>query len=411
VTGTPEQKRLKYLLDLNDSGVWGDEPAGVDDVVVLRSTDIALDGRWAIDEPAVRSIPGPERAVKTLRADDLVVVKSSGSQAHLGKTARVSAEVALSRPCFANFVQRLRPKASADSRYLWYLLNSSYASAQLEMLGTTTTGLRNLNGEILGSVVCPDFSLRTQSAIADFLDAETSRIDALMGKKRRMIGLIRERARTVEDAVLWSNVDREIPLMHSVQLQRPVMYGIVLPGPDVGGDGIPIVKGGDVAAGLFLDRLARTTAEIERPYARARLRPGDLLFAIRGGVGDAAIVPLELDGANITQDVARVAPAAGVTSEWLLHVLRSRTFQRRAGELVRGATITGLNIRDLERIRIPWADEARQDADLQVLRPLAAVSEGLAHRLKHQIDLLHEHRQALITAAVTGQLDVAKAAA
>jgi type I restriction enzyme S subunit len=250
-----------------------------------------------------------------------------------------------------------------------------------------------------------------QEAIAEFLDAETARIDALVEKKRRMIALVGERARTITDEVLWSNVHREIPLMHLVQPQRPVMYGIVLPGPDVGENGIPIVKGGDVGAGLTLKRLARTTPEIERPYARARLRLGDLLFAIRGGVGDATIVPPELEDANITQDVARVAPGAGVSSEWLLHVLRSRTFQRRARELVRGATITGLNIRDLERVRIPWADRTRQEADLAALRPPAAVSEGLSRRLERQIDLLREHRQALITAAVTGQLDVAKAAA
>jgi type I restriction enzyme, S subunit len=156
---------------------------------------------------------------------------------------------------------------------------------------------------------------------------------------------------------------------------------------------------------------ARTTVEIERPYARARLRSGDLVFAIRGGVGDAAIVPPELEGVNITQDVARVAPATQFATEWLLHVLRSETFQRRARELVRGATITGLNIRDLERIRIPWADRKRQDADVKVVRPVATASERLKHRLDRQLSLLREHREALITAAVTGQLDVSNAVA
>jgi type I restriction enzyme S subunit len=253
--------------------------------------------------------------------------------------------------------------------------------------------------------------VETQVAISDFLDSEIARIDALVGKKRRMIDLARERVCAVADTVLWSDVDREIPLMHAVQIHRPVMYGIVLPGPDVGEGGIAIVKGGDVGAGLSLDRLARTTAEIERPYARARLRPDDVLFAIRGGVGDAAIVPPELEGANITQDVARVAPGAEFASEWVLHVLRSETFQRRAKELVRGATITGLNIRDLERIRIPWAERARQEADLRVLRPVTVTADNLQHRLQRQIDLLREHRRALISAAVTGALDVAKAAA
>ena len=97
-----------------------------------------------------------------------------------------------------------------------------------------------------------------QEAIADFLDAKTARIDSLVEKKQRMIELVDERAPTVADAAIWSNVEREIPLMHLVQLDRPVMYGIVLPGPDVGESGVPIVKGGDISAGLSLTRLART---------------------------------------------------------------------------------------------------------------------------------------------------------
>ncbi len=184
----PEQsRRLKHFLELNDSGVWGDEPDGEDDATVLRSTDIALDGSWAITDPAKRSIAPDDRRGKTLIEGDLVVVTSSGSAAHLGKTARVTREVAELQACFSNFVQRLRANEQVESRYVFYVLNSTYGASQLEMLGTTTTGLRNLNGSILGAVRCPALPATQQREIADFLDAETARIDALIEKKRRMI--------------------------------------------------------------------------------------------------------------------------------------------------------------------------------------------------------------------------------
>jgi type I restriction enzyme S subunit len=309
----------------------------------------------------------------------------------------------------------LRMLQSTDARFVHHLFRSSWfvaeMTARLRGIGGSDQGnvrTPRINVEDFGEISLPLPPLDEQREIADFLDAETARIDALIEKKQRLIAVVDERARTIADDVLWSNVGQEIPLMHLVQPQRPVMYGIVLPGPDVGEEGVPIVKGGDVEARLILKKLARTTPEIERPYARARLRRGDVVFAIRGGVGAAAIVPSELDGANITQDVARVAPALGISSEWLLHVLRSRTFQHRARELVRGATITGLNIRDLERVRIPWADSDRQEADLAALQSAVAVSTGLSRRLIRQIDLFRERRQALITAAVTGVLDVAR---
>ena len=60
-------------------------------------------------------------------------------------------------------------------------------------------------------------------------------------------------------------------LWHLIPPDRRIMYGIVLPGPNVD-DGVPIVKGGDVSTErLRIDRLNRTTPEIESGYARSRL--------------------------------------------------------------------------------------------------------------------------------------------
>ena len=65
------------------------------------------------------------------------------------------------------------------------------------------------------------------------------------------------------------------------------MYGIVLPGPSVE-EGVSILKGGDVKSDrLSPESLAKTTHEIEAPFARARLRSNDVVYAIRGSIGDA----------------------------------------------------------------------------------------------------------------------------
>ena len=185
--------RLKYVLDLNDSGTWGEDPTGDNDVVVLRSTDIRLNGSWRITDPAIRHISGIDKLRKRLAYGDIVVVKSSGSPEHLGKSAIVTEDVASMRPCFANFVQRLRPSVSSDSRYIWYVLNSKWAADEMARLGNTTTGLRNLNAEIIGSVWIPVTTLAKQRAIANYLDTESGRIDALITKKRRSIELLAER--------------------------------------------------------------------------------------------------------------------------------------------------------------------------------------------------------------------------
>lgn len=156
------------------------------------------------------------------------------------------------------------------------------------------------------------------------------------------------------------------PLMRLTDPNRPIMYGIVLPGPDVG-DGVPIVKGGDVERdGLRRALLKKTTHEIEAPYARARLAANDLVITIRGSAGTVRRVPQELEGCNITQDVARIAPASGVVSSWLLYALSSNDAVRQLEERITGATVTGINIRDLKRVVVPVPNvgEQRRIADL-----------------------------------------------
>jgi len=258
-------------------------------------------------------------------------------------------------------------------------------------------------------VVLP--TLSEQRATADFLDAETARIDALVEKRASMVVLIEEHAATLVDQTVWSTGAPQVPLYRLTPDSRPIMYGIVLPGPDVD-EGVPIVKGGDIAAHRLDPRLlCRTSSEIEAPYARARLNPGDVLFAIRGSIGDAALVPESLRGANITQDVARVSPRVGVESRWLLHAVRSHRFFAQVDARATGATIRGVNIWDLKRAMIPLPPEREQRQLVDTVDRELDFADRTIAALERQIALLQERKQALITAAVTGQLDVTNGAA
>ncbi len=88
---------------------------------------------------------------------------------------------------------------------------------------------------------------------------------------------------------------------------RPITYGILKPGPETPG-GIPYVRVADFPNDrLNLETIRRTTKEIEKTFARARLRAGDILLSIRGTVGRVCVVPQELENANITQDTARLS--------------------------------------------------------------------------------------------------------
>jgi type I restriction enzyme S subunit len=195
-------------------------------------------------------------------------------------------------------------------------------------------------------------------------------------------------------------------LFYLTQPARPIMYGIVLPGPDVP-EGVPIVKGGDVAPNrLRLDRLNRTTREIESGYARSRLKEGDIVYAIRGSIGMAELVPGEIEGANLTQDAARVAPKFHLDRKWLLYALKSRPVFAQLDARATGATIRGINICDLKRAYIPVPSSREQVRIAQFLESSASWINGLIAKVRQAIDKLHEFRTALISAAVTGKIDL-----
>jgi len=160
--------------------------------------------------------------------------------------------------------------------------------------GITRFGL-TLDG--IGSVPVPSPDLDTQESIATFLDRETARIDQLIEKKQRFIALTEEHWRSTLDHLICGRGSDSLstpvthaaissipssweltPLKYLTDINRPIMYGIVLPGPNVD-HGVMIVKGGDVKPErLHPDRLCKTTFEIERGYERSRLKCGDLLI-------------------------------------------------------------------------------------------------------------------------------------
>ena len=202
-----EVRPLKSVLARNEGGVWGGDPEDDEGTIVLRSTEQTVDGGWSIDDPARRVLSSQARREAVLAAGDLVVTKSSGSELHIGKTSLVTHREAQLEACFSNFMQRLRCLPTFNPRLAWFLLNSPVGRQQLVFGSNTTTGLANLNATILGDIVTPIPPLDEQHAIAAFLDRETERIDSLIAKKR----LLMERLREYRTALITRTVTRGLP--------------------------------------------------------------------------------------------------------------------------------------------------------------------------------------------------------
>lgn len=314
-------------------------------------------------------------------------------------------------------VHVLRPKQGRiDPRFLLYLASSANFVAEGAASMTGAGGLRRVAEAAILNHRPKVTDLQAQREIVDFLDDGISRIDDLIQRKSAFVALSNRQWSAFLDSKILGGAEtvkaappgwRATRLKYLTNPMRPIMYGIVLPGPNQP-DGPMIVKGGDVKPDrLHPDTLCRTTTEIEAGYKRSRLKADDLVISIRGGIGDVEIVPKEIEGANLTQDAARIAPGRDVHGPWLRYALLAPTVFYPLEAKSMGAAVRGINIFDLKRVVVPTPPRNTQEAISADLQKQEHLLDTLKVKVRNHASRLRDYRIALITAAVTGQIDVA----
>lgn len=162
----------------------------------------------------------------------------------------------------------------------------------------------------------------------------------------------------------WANLETLI------QRGRKITYGIVQPGEFVS-DGVILVRGRDYSFGWRpSSELMRVKAEIDAPYKRSKLKPGDLVMTIVGAnTGTVAVVPDWLEGANITQTTARIAiDQSKAIPGFVEQVLRSFIGQHDVYRFIKGGAQPGLNLADVEKFKIPLPPLPDQRKIAEILR-------------------------------------------
>jgi type I restriction enzyme S subunit len=166
-------------------------------------------------------------------------------------------------------------------------------------------------------------------------------------------------------------------MIELIDRERPISYGILMPGPDQT-EGVKYVRVVDMREdGIELSGIRKTTEAISTSFRRSLLRPGDLLMSIRGHVGRFAVVPPELDGANITQDTARLA-IQGSSSVFVRECLRTQGFQRWMAKHTKGVAVRGINLGDVKLMPIILPPRSAQDHF--ALKATAIEQQRTAHR-------------------------------
>lgn len=185
---------------------------------------------------------------------------------------------------------------------------------------------------------------------------------------------------------------------------RPITYGILKPGPELE-EGVPYIRVADFPGNkLNMVNIKKTSSEIDQQFKRARLTEGDLLLSIRGSVGRLIKIPAGLEGANITQDTARLSISPLVSTDFVYWTLLADSTQRRMKNATRGVAVRGINIGDVRALQVPLPPRDEQTEIARRVEQLFAFADQLearVHAAQTQIDRM---TQSILAKAFRGDL-------
>jgi type I restriction enzyme S subunit len=281
-----------------------------------------------------------------------------------------------------------------------------------------------------------------QRTIADFLDVQTKKINTLIAKKRAFIEKLKEK----RTALISHTVTRGLPpaaakaagLNHKPKLKpsgiewlgdvpvhwavRPLKIIVSEPitdgpheTPEILDDGIPFVSAESVRNNRidFTRKRGFISREDHRKYSLKYSPKRDDIYMIKSGAttGNLAIVDTD-DEFNIWSPLAAIRTNKKIASpRYVLHAMNAKEFQTSVQLFWSYGTQQNIGMNVIENLVIPLPPLIEQDAIANYLDRETSKIDRMIKKVEAVIEKLQEYRTALITAAVTGKIDVRKVAA
>lgn len=322
----------------------------------------------------------------------------------------------------------IKPGPDLDARYLFYsMLGDGFY--RYSLLESARVAMPKINREALGQCVLLMPPMAEQHRISSFLDRKTAAIDELIKKKERLIELLQEKRQALITQAVTKGLDSKVPMKES----RTAWIGSVPAHWDVvrvrqvakleSGHTpsrrhteywvarectIPWFTLADVwqLRGDRQERLGETAEKISPlglANSAARLLPvGTVVLSRTASVGFSGIMSLPM---ATTQDFVNWICGPRIRPEFLLYVFRAMRPDLR--RLVMGSVHPTIYMPDVWRFSAPVPPVKEQEAIVETIRSTTGALIKAEDKIVKQLESVREYRQALISAAVTGQLDVA----
>jgi len=359
-----------------------------------------------------------DRQQLALRHGDLLI--SEGGD--VGRSAIWRDEV---EGCFIqNSVNRVRSHSGALTAFLYYWMAAIKAAGYIDVLCNKST-IAHFTAEKVAGVPVPYPPEGEQFAIVEFLDRETAKIDSLIAEQEKLLALLAEKRQVTISHAVTRGLNHDAPLKDSgvpwlgrvpahwsarsiSSLSTKITNGYVGPTRDVLQDeGVRYLQSLHIKNNVIrFDSPYFVSKEWSDAHQKSILEAGDVLIVQTGDIGQSAVVPEEYAGCNCHALIIVSPVRRELDGRWLSWVLNSDYGFHSLLSIQTGALHPHLNCGNVKGLYVPLPPLSEQIEIVEYLGGVLERFNNLAADVERAIDLLKERRSALISAAVTGQIDV-----
>jgi type I restriction enzyme, S subunit len=424
-----ELRRLKQVCLVRPSNVDKKAYEGDEPVRLCNYTDVYYNDVITNDLDFMPATATEEQVARfTLLAGDVIITKDSETAHDIAVAAYVPRD--LPGIVCGYHLAILRPKAGYDGEYIKRLFDSVFVKSCVAVRanGLTRVGLPQYAIDNLLLPVPPDSE---QRSIAAAVAQQATALDSLIGEQERLIDLLKEKRQAAISHAVTKGLDANASMKSSGidWLGHVPAHWDVLPvrriirrieqgwSPECESrEAEPhewgVLKAGCVNGGIFWPNENKALPDHLKPETDLEVHTGDLLMSRASGspalVGSAALVPAVRRRLMLSDKIFRLHPENIVTPEYLTSIFASGMFRGQVEGTLSGAEGLANNLPQskllafycaLPPISEQMAITTYLNAEFQRLHSLLSKAEAA-------VRLLYERRTALISAAVTGKIDV-----
>lgn len=417
-------RRLKTIASVHLSNVDKKTLEGQEPVRLCNYVDVYYNERITSNLDLMAATATPDQIERfSLRAGDVLVTKDSESWTDIAVPAVVAEDIP--DALCGYHLAHIRPGTNCYGPFLARAFAAIGPRNQFEVAANGITRY-GLGGDTIRAGVFAMPPAYEQRAIATFLDRETERIDALVAKKEQLLALLQEQRTALITCAVTRGLDSNTPMKDSGiewlgnipahwEVKRTKFAARLRSGhtpsrqhPEYWQDcTIPWFGLADVwqirdGRTEYVSETNEKISELGLANSAARLLPrGTVIVSRTASVGFSAIMAADM---ATTQDFVNWVCGPSLRPEYLLYVFRA--MEHEFNRLTMGSTHQTIYMPDVGRFTTPIPPLADQDQIVAWIRQEAGGIDALTDKVRGAIERLRELRTAIISAAVTGKIDV-----